>query len=177
MPFPFLALAALGAAANGGLSILGANARNAQIEQSMRSNNAAAAMEIQQQHRIAALQRERSRRAANRTFGLITVSAAERGVGMGGSVAAIERTAAVDEALNQNAMDIEAFGAGQRTLASLRNTQTSLASQGQSLALAGLTGAIQGAQTGLSIGQGIQGLSASPDLPPLYDMGPPKYLQ
>lgn len=174
---PLLAFAGIGAAANAGFSIFGAASRNAAIEESMRRNQMAAEAELAQQARINDLQVMRSRRTAARTFGMIAVSAAERGVGPGGSVAALDRNAAVDESLNQYALGIEHYGADLRTRISLSNSQRALAGQGQDYLLAGLTGAIQGAQTGLSIGQGIKGIMSSPDLPPLYDVGPPKYLQ
>lgn len=169
---------AVGVAAVGtGLSIYGATQKNDAIGSSLDANRQAARDELAQQAKINELRVQRARRTAERTMGIVSVSAAERGVGPGGSTAALQRQLAVDAADNQYAIGIEAYGADLRTRMGLENTQRSLASQGQNLLMAGLTGAIQGAQTGLSIGQGIQGAMSSPDLPPLYDVGPPKYLQ
>lgn len=163
---PLLAIAGGMAALQGGLSMFGASSRNRQIRRSYQYNQQAAVAEMQQQARINEIQVLRTRQDASRAMGLVAVSAAERGVGMGGSTAALDRNIAIDADLNEYALEVERYGAEQRTLANLRLTNQGLAAQGQNVALAALTGAISGAQTGLSIGQGIEGLTSGVPVKP-----------
>jgi len=170
------------AAAQGGLSIAQASARNSALSRSAASANANARTELEQQNRVAGIQTTRARQNAARVRGLITVAAASRGVGAGGSVAALERNVDQDTALNQYAIDTNHYGAGQRVLAQLANVNQNLANEGQNPLLSGVTGALQGFSTGLSIAGGIKGIMG-PEAPlPGYGelggpMGPPDYLK
>ena len=147
-----------------GTSIFGANDRNRAIRKRMKANNANAAVELEQQRRIFAVQSTRSRQNAASTMGLIGVTAAERGVGSGGSVAALERNVAADQELNDYALDIERFGVERRTLSQLNLAQMGLEEQTQPLALAAFGGAAQGISTGLSIGRGLGELLGPPKM-------------
>lgn len=156
--FAAAAFAGIGA----GLSAFGAQSRNTAINRAMDRNNRNAAEEIAAQQRIYEIQATRARKDEARTQGLVAVSAAERGVGSGGSTEALSTNIAIEGNVNQYALGLEHYGQERRTLATLQNTQEGLAGQGQSVALAALSGAVQGAQTGLSIGNGIEDLMKEP---------------
>lgn len=151
-----------GGAVGAGLSVYGASERNQQIGETMNRANDAAAEEIAQQGRIAGVQTRQTREQAARIRGAIRVSTADRGVGFGGSAAALERDAAIKAGRNTDIINLNRYGSERSTLAALRNTQAQLSSQAQELWLAGLTGALGGAQTGLSIGTGIENMGRRP---------------
>lgn len=143
------------AAIGTGLSVMQARQQNKAMARSMDSQ--ARAVEIQQRQlaQQAGLERMSNERREAQAIGRIRAAAGSAGVS-GGSVAALENQAAADAAINnttilanyRNQIDAVRTG-GQANL-------DQLASQYQSPILAGISGAMRGAQTGLAIGQGIK---------------------
>lgn len=151
---PALALGGIQA----GLSAYQGIQNNARIRDSMARANVAASNEIAQQGRAAKFQTTRTRQDAARVRGTLGVAAAERGVGFGGSVEALDRNAAIQGEQNAQGIRLSRYGAEQSTLSQLEAAQAQLDAQSSNIFLSGLSGGISGFSTGLSIGRGIKDL-------------------
>lgn len=146
-----------GAAVGTGLGIIGANDNNRAVKRQMNAQRDAAGQELELQGRVTEAQKERIRRDNARIQGLIAVSAAERGVGSGGTTEAQRLSADSDAGFNRTTIDTNRYAAGQRTLAQLRSATESLKSQMVNPFLAGLQGGMQGLSTGISIENAMNG--------------------
>lgn len=129
--------------------------QNNAIKKSMDAQNEAAKQTLKGQTQEGDAQSNRTNRDEARVRGLNAVSAAERGVGMGGSAALLDQTAAAEGATNRYNIQASTQNRGLATLSGLNATQQQLVSHSGSVLLAGLQGGISGASTGLSIGNGI----------------------
>lgn len=148
------------AAASTGLSLYGAAKKNAAISQAAAEAKKRAGQELDQQGKIVAVQTTRARQAAARVQGLIAVSAAARGVGSGGSAAALDRDATEQQGLDEYGIKLNQYGAQNRIFAQLDNVNQTLHNETQDPLVAGLGGALQGFGTGISIAGGLKNLGA-----------------
>jgi hypothetical protein len=133
----------------------------------MNSANAATAEQIAQDERAAVLERTKRIREGQRAQGIIAVNAAERGVGSGGSVAALSRAALSDEGINVGIVNTNENARIQRSLSDLSATNIHLANQSANVLTSLIEGGLKGASTGLSIDRAIP--HDTPELP-----GPPE---
>lgn len=140
-----------------GLSAFGASERNRGIQRSMDAANAATAEELRQIEAQRKLERQKRIRDAEKVRGIVAVNAAERGVGFGGSVTALDRQALYDEGTNVGTVDTNAGNAARRSLSQLSATNTSLANQSINVLASIIQGGLQGASTGLSIERAFAG--------------------
>ena len=155
---PSLVIGGITAAASTGLSLYGAAQKNSAISSAAEEAKKRAGQELDQQSKIVGVQTTRARQAAERVQGLIKVSAAARGLGAGGSAAALDRDAAQQEGLDQYGIKLNQFGAQNRVLAQLANVNATLSNESQDPFVAGLGGALQGFGTGISIAGGLKNL-------------------
>lgn len=155
---PSLVIGGVTAAASTGLSLYGAAQKNAAISNAAQEAKKRAGEELAQQGKIVGVQTTRARQAAERVQGLIQVSAAARGVGAGGSAAALDRDAKEQQGLDQYGIQLQQFGAQNRVLAQLANVDQTLSNESQDPFVAGLGGALSGFGTGISIAGGLKNL-------------------
>lgn len=155
MSFAYIAVsfAVIGAAT----SVYGANAQNQAVKKSMRSAKKAAEVQQKQLQDQADLERRKLRNEAERVRGTLRVQGAESGFEFDGTYDALERQANIDEAINgivlkQNLRNEQAAAAS-----NLAVQLDQIAQRGQNVLLAGITGAMEGAQTGLAIGGAFSG--------------------
>lgn len=139
-----------------------ASQRNRQVKSQQRANNEAAQVRIAQEAEIARRSKKIYTREAARIRGLIAVQAAERGVGSGGSILALERQADFDARANRETAAANFFNAERRILSDVNQSNRALQAQSSNVVLSGLTGAAQGFQMGLSIGQSVDALTQPP---------------
>lgn len=154
MSFAYIAIsfAVIGAAT----TAYGANAQNQAVKRSTKKAQAAAKVQQKQLSDQVDLERRKLRIEADRVRGALRVQGAESGFETGsGSYAALEHQADVDEALNRRILDINYANEQAAAASNLTLNLDRIMQQGQNLLLAGLTGGIQGAQTGLQIGRGL----------------------
>ena len=142
-------------------SAFGANQQRKAIKQQMRDNNRAVEIELGQAKVAADRENEVIRRNAARVAGLISVSAAERGVGSSGSTAALQLSGDADAAFNRRGVAQGLYNRQESSLQSLRTGNRAVASRAPSLFMAGISGALQGATTGLQIGQGLSDMASA----------------
>lgn len=142
-----------------GLSVAGANAQNDAIMASARSVVAAAGVESEQISQAAALDRQKHLNASQLAIGRARVLGTARGVGQGGSVEAIQRQIDYDAAVNNRIIDINRGNQIRRVRSEARAHLARLAGQTVAPAVVGLTGALEGIGTGLSIAGSAKELS------------------
>lgn len=139
-------------AASTGLALYGSSQKNDAISRSSEVASQGAAFEISQQGRIADVQSIRSQRRAEQVRGIVAVSGASRGVGAGGSVAALQRNSDIQAGLDKYSIDIDRYGAERRSLATLGNLDAQFKAEESNGLLSGLQGGLSGLSTGLSLG-------------------------
>lgn len=139
-------------AASTGLALYGSAQKNDAISRSAKIANQGAAFEISQEGAIAGVQSLRSQRRAEQVRGIVAVSGASRGVGAGGSVAALQRNSDLQAGLDQYSIDVNRYGAERRTLATLGNLNAQFDAEQSNSLLSGLQGGLSGLSTGLSLG-------------------------
>ena len=143
-------LAAGGAALGAGLSIAQASARNSALDRSSASVRNAARVGYAQTYQQEAIARLKNIRESRRAQGLLRVIAAER-TGDSGAYRALSMQAAFDSEVDDWIIQTNT----QHQIAAIRSRAeaalTELAGQAVNPILAGLTGALGGAQSGLSI--------------------------
>jgi hypothetical protein len=123
----------------------------------MKSQREATIEQQQQLAERAGLERLRNERQAAQAMGRIRASAAESGVSLAsGSVMSLENQAIADQTLNQQIIDQNFQNQVARVRSGAEANLATLSSQHQSPILAGISGALGGAQTGLAIGQSVQ---------------------
>lgn len=165
MGFDPLTLAIGGAAVSAATSAVAAQRQNAQIGKSMRSAQQSAQLEREAATKSADLEMRQRRNEADRIRGLISVSAAERGVGMGGSVEALQRQADYDQALNEAVIDTNLYYQTKGIEQGYKATTNRLRSQGAMPVVQALLGGLSGFSTGLQIGNGLQSMRVGADVP------------
>lgn len=142
----------------GGMGLYGASQANKGARRSARAAGAAAQVEADQTSRAAALERYKRRREAEMVRGRIRTLSSTAGTGVGGSVAATLRQADLDAA-TESAVIAENERAGlDRISSELTATEIALGNQTRSVLLSGLTMAMSGISTGLSLGAGFERL-------------------
>lgn len=132
-----------------------AAAANQQRQQAQKNaSNAArsANIRVAQLGDSASLERKKAARDAARIRGIISVNAAERGVGVGGSVEALLRQAELDEANNANTVDTNLSNESLNIRSEYTALESRLRGSAPNPFFAGFQGGLSGAATGLSLG-------------------------
>jgi|GEM_PF-3703287 len=158
-----VALAGAAAATQTGLTLFTANEQNKAIQDAQNANAQAAAVRNQQLVNQSALEKAKQQRQAAQIEARIRVAAGQAGTSSSsGTFAALLQQADTDSALNLDILDtnlqtqLAASNAGQQADA------TRLQSSAQNPLLAGISGALSGTSTGLSLAGGIQQLNKPP---------------
>lgn len=138
------------------LSIQQARSQNAAISRAQASQVNAAAVQQEQLVEQAAVERRRIQNQTQQIEGRLRVAAGEAGVGLGGSTAALDRQAGIDQATNLTILDNNLENQQQRVTSGLEANLASLSANQQNPLLAGLVGGLGGLQTGLNIGGAIE---------------------
>jgi hypothetical protein len=155
MPFPIaLALVAASAAASAGTGLASANARNGAMRRAGRSARSAATTQYGQVSDAAALERQKRINENRRIEGLIRVRQAEAGVGSGGSFESLAVQNDLDAALDLDILKHKEFNEFENIRSGLDANLEHLSSQTSNPMLAAFIGAVQGANTGLSLYDG-----------------------
>lgn len=150
MAFPAASGLALGGA-QAGLGILGANDRNDALGRAMESQAAAAATQQSQNVQQAALERLKRTRLAHQIEGQIRVATGAAGTGEFGAET-LGRQNTADAALDLSLIDTNLANANNAVRSGFLANVDSLEGQTVNPLLAGFMGALQGLQTGLSLG-------------------------
>jgi hypothetical protein len=145
------ALAVVGAAE----SVSAASAQNRAAHRSAVTANAAAVAKTQQIEDAAALERTKTQNQFEQIRGRLRVAGAAAGVGLGGSFDALDEQAAVDENLNKQVINTNTTNQVASVRSGLDADLTSLASHTMSTILAGFTGGVTGAETGLRVSTAV----------------------
>lgn len=114
-----------------------------------------AADRISQIQDAASIERRKEQNRAEQIRGRLRVSAAASGLGLGGSFAALDQQAVIDQALNVDIINRNAAAASTNTSNDLNASLTSLQSHIINPVLAGFTGGVQGFGTGLKVGRAV----------------------
>lgn len=147
---------AIGTAAVGAISGgVQASAANRAAKRGYRAEQRSALLQTDEVARQAEIDRLARRQEADRVRALIQVSAAERGVGTGGTVADITNSESYQAALNQYSIDRSQQYNNERIIAGYQSNVASIKSRTQSVMLNAILGGAQGFSTGLSIGNNI----------------------
>ncbi len=147
------------AAAGAGTSVMAARSQNKAIEQQMDAQAKAAGIQQQQLTQQAAVEQTQREREADAIRGRIRVANAESGFGTGGGTfGALMQQADFDEAFNLQILDNNLSNNLAAVKTGADANLASLESKTQNVLLQGITGAIGGASTGLSLGQGINNI-------------------
>lgn len=142
----------------GGMGLYGASQANKGARRAARAAGDAGQVEADQTSRAAALERYKRRREAEMVRGRIRTLSSTAGTGVGGSITATLRQADLDAA-TESAVIAENERAGlDRISSELTATEIALGNQTRSVFLSGLTGALSGISTGLSLGAGFERL-------------------
>jgi hypothetical protein len=143
-------------AASTGMAIAQARQQNKAIEQQQDLAQRNAELQSDRLRRQAEIERMRTAREADQIRGRLRVASTAAGTGRGGTYQALARQATVDESLNLQLI-------GENLNSQLQATRLGAQSQFAELdagisnpLLASFTGALGGAQAGLSIGRGVQ---------------------
>jgi hypothetical protein len=135
---------------------------NALAEQGANATTAAGlnAEQLVAQRKLDRLKKNNER---GQIVGRIRVAAAENGVGSGGSTAALERQALINESIDNQTADLNLKNQLRGLSIGLQSNLISLNSQMQSPLLAGIGGGLTGFTTGLQIGNTINAANAIPE--------------
>jgi hypothetical protein len=150
-------MAAAGALIGGGLSIAGANSKNAALEARARAANEAYVAQVSALRAATAQQRlENIRRVRLVTGGILANAASDSGSTFRIVNATLAQGANADRSIRTTEMNrISGMNS------ELRSGLSDLQSSGQSPLLAALQGGLSGAQVGMQIGQLASGLSST----------------
>lgn len=152
---------AIGTAAVGAISGgVQASAANRSAKRGYRAEYRSALLQTDEAARQAEVDRLARRQEADRVRALVQVSAAERGIGTGGTVADITNSESYQAALNQYNIDRSQQYTNERIIAGYNSSTASIKSRTQNALLNAILGGAQGFSTGLSIGNNIQSATA-----------------
>lgn len=141
-----------------GTSVAGARAQNKAIDRSIKAEEKAASTQAQQVREAADLRREQRIRESRLAAGRIAASAGERGVGLTGSLAALDRQVAVDTAFNLSILGRNEQNQVRRIQSGLNANITALDARKPSPFLSLVDGGAGGFSSGLTIGKGLEEL-------------------
>lgn len=158
-----LPLAIGGSVFGAATSVLGAQSQNDAARKSMRSVNRALTTQTQQTQASAALERAKRINEARRIRGRLTVAAGDMGTTIA-SLGNLDRQIDADSLLDQAIISTNERNQIAAIRSAAQAQMVELAARQRNLVLSGLSGALQGASTGLSIGGGIESLTAQPPI-------------
>lgn len=132
-----------------------ASSQNRQVRRAMQSEQRAAALQTAEAARQAEIDRQARIQEARKIQSLVQVSAAERGIGVGGSVRAIQQSNDYQAALNQYNADRALQYENERIIAGYQSNIQSIRARSTNGLLAMIAGGAQGFSTGLNISGNI----------------------
>ena len=144
------------AGAAGSISHEAARKQSSVARAQQESVRAAAKVEERRAGQRADVERLRESRAAQDLRGRLKVAAANAGIGLGGSTAALLRQVDVDEALNRELVAANEANVISATRAGARARVSQLGAGIRNPLLEGLAGGIGGFDAGLQLGEGIE---------------------
>jgi len=147
---------ALGGAA---LSASGASANNSAVRRSARSASRNAQSTLNRTSRRNAVERVRNRLEADKVLGRVRVTSSSRGAALGTSFDRSVRQVEIDEGLNDRILRDNFADDSAAISSGLEAQLVALEARLQSVALAGISGGIQGGLAGLTLGEGLEGLA------------------
>lgn len=162
MSFDPITLGIIGGTLGAASSAFGTMEQNDALSQQASNATTAAGLNAEQLVEARKLDRLKKLNDREQLVGRTRVAAAENGTGMGGSQAALERQALIDESINNQIAD-KNFNAQMRALKiGLQSQLVTLNSQMANPLLSGIAGGLAGATTGLTIGNTVNAANAIP---------------
>lgn len=155
-PFTMAILTIGSAAASGAMSASAASQQNKAIRRAMKSEQEAADLQTDQLHASFNKGRADNLKKASALEGHIRVLSGAKNIGTPGTTEALLRQKDYDEAENAIVMEENYLNQAERVRSGLQANLNTLASRSQNKLIAGISGAVGGAGTGLQIGLGLK---------------------
>jgi len=152
-----LGLAAAGAAASAGTSIIGSQAKNKAVKESQDNARKAALEQRKQIEEAAALEKFKRRRESDQIRGRLATVGAASGADPAGSYAVLDNQVTTNEAINFDIIDRNRTNQINRVASGLDAQLSELGSRRTNSILNAFTAGISGAATGLSVYNALPG--------------------